>query len=369
MTKKRSILRRALMPKINLFTKKKNTKLGLPPGAFVFTGDKKLEEVHVEVTLYDEDTYEQKSVTLEELPQILSQREKVLWIDVTGLHDVAAMEQIATLFGINRLTMEDILDVDQRPKMEVVEDYLHASVKMIQKPENGGAMDVEQVSFVLKNGVLVTFQEREGDVFSYVRGRLSTSTGSIRKRRADYLLYALLDSIVDSYFVVLESIGQELEALEDAAINQAGDHTLNAIYFQRKQLMAIRRAIYPLREVSGIFQKYGDPHVSKSITPFLQDMHENITQVIEVLDGFRDLSNSVLDLCMNVLSNKMNNIMKVLTVISTIFIPLSFVAGVYGMNFEFMPELHYRYGYFYVLGGMVLSMLIMLGFFRWKKWF
>ncbi len=366
---KRRSITKDLIPNINIFKKRKAAKMGLPPGALVFTGDQKLSELRIEVTRYDEGFFEDVVVQLEDLPEILSDSKKVLWVDITGLHDIKAIEQIGEIFGIHRLTLEDILDVDQRPKMEVVEDYMHLSLKMIQKKASGQNQEVEQVSFILKNNIILTFQEREGDVFSYVRNRLSKSTGNIRKRGADYLLYALFDSIIDSYFIVLEEIGRQLEDLEDAAINKPGDETLNAIYLQRKQLMAMRRAVYPLREVSGIFLRYSGPHVSENIQPFVHDLHDNLSQVIEMLDGFRDLSGSVLDLCMNVISNKMNNIMKVLTVISTIFIPLSFVAGVYGMNFDNMPELHVKQGYFYVLGGMGISVLLMLGYFRWKKWF
>jgi len=369
MSKKKPFLSRHLIPKINLFPQKKGSKIGLPPGSMVFTGKKKIEDVTIELTQYDEEFYEQKKISLKELPSLLENRKKVTWIDVDGLHDIETLEEIRQIFSINKLTMEDILDVDQRPKMEVVEDYLYVSVKMIRKEPEGDALDVEQVSFLLRGDLVITFQEREGDVFNYVRGRLENSIGNIRKRGADYLLYALLDSIIDSYFIVLEGIGSRLEDLEEAAINNAGDETLNRIYFQRKQLMAIRKAIYPLREVSVVFQKHEGPHVSQEIHPFLQDLHENITQVIELLDGFRDFSSSLLDLCMNILSNKMNEIMKVLTVISTIFIPLSFVAGVYGMNFNNMPELHLKNGYFYVLGGMFVAVMGMLFYFRWKKWF
>lgn len=369
MKSKKSLLEKVATAPLKLFQRKRQDKLGLPPGAFVFTGEKKLEELRIELTQYDEDFYEHLSITVDELPKILESPQNVIWIDITGLHDIKAMEYFSELFNINKLTMEDILDVDQRPKMEVVDDYLYTSVKMIQHPKSSQHIELEQVGFVLKPGVLVTFQEREGDVFSFVRRRLETSVGTIRKRGADYLLYALLDSVIDTYFVILEGVGQKIELLEDDAIQKPGDETLNAIYFQRKQLMGLRRALYPLREVVGAFQKFSSPHISDSIRPFVQDLHENTLQVIETLDSFRDMSNGVLDLCMNILSNKMNGIMKVLTVISTIFIPLSFVAGVYGMNFQYMPELQWTNGYFMILTGMGIAVLGMLSYFRMKKWF
>lgn len=348
--------------------KKKNFKVGLPPGALVFTGEKSEEDISVNVISYGEDSFNEESVQIDQLGKKLAEKKQVVWIDIVGLHDVASLETIGSLFEIHKLTLEDILNVDQRPKMEVFDHYIFAALKMIQCPTPQSAIDDEQISFVLKEGVLITFQERKGDVFQYVRKRLMDAKGSIRKRGADYLLYSLLDAVVDNYFLVMENIGERIENLESQAMNEPGNHTLNALYLQRKEMMELRRSVYPLREVIGGFDKYAEDRVSPETKPFLRDLYENTIQVIETMEVFRDMSSGVLDLYMNSLSNRMNNIMKMLTIISTIFIPLSFVAGVYGMNFDNMPELHWKYGYFYVVGGMGLVVVGMLIYFRRKDW-
>lgn len=340
----------------------------MPPGALVFTGEESQEQVTINLTSYDETLFNEESVSFDQLEQRLAKKNKVLWIDIVGLHDIALLEKIGALFGIHKLTLEDILNVDQRPKMEVFDHYIFAALKMIQCPTPEASISEEQISFILEDGVLLTFQEKEGDVFQFVRNRITESKGSIRKRGADYLLYALLDSVVDNYFLVMENIGEKIENLEVQAMNEPGNHTLNALYIQRKEMMELRRSVYPLREVIGGFDKYAEHKISPETKPFMRDLYENTIQVIETMEVFRDMSSGVLDLYMNSLSNRMNNIMKVLTIISTIFIPLSFVAGVYGMNFDNMPELHWKYGYFYVVGGMATVVVGMLIYFRRKDW-
>lgn len=347
---------------------KEHFKIGLPPGALVYTGEQSLQKVEITIISYDqEDVYEEK-ITYENLAEHLVNKKRVFWIDIVGLHDVDLLEKMGLDFGLHRLTMEDVVSIDQRPKLEVFDEYVIAILKMMQCLSTESEIDEEQISFILKDGILITFQERPGDVFQFVRTRILENRGSIRKRKADYLLYALLDAVVDNYFVVLENIGEKIESLENQAMEDPSTKTLGALYQQRRQLMELRRTIYPIREVIGGIEKNAEHKISKDTKPFLRDLYENTIQVIETMEVFRDMSSGVLDLYMNSLSNRMNNVMKVLTIISTIFIPLSFVAGVYGMNFEYMPELTWRYGYFYVLAGMGIAILGMLGFFWWKKW-
>ncbi|PZX46914.1 magnesium/cobalt transporter CorA [Algoriphagus chordae] len=348
--------------------KRKSHKIGLPPGALVYTGEKKLETVIINIISYDENDFYEDSINLDQLEEKLKQKKKVLWIDIIGLHEVELLQKIGMLFGIHKLTMEDILNVDQRPKMEVFDDYLFAAMKMIQCSTPESPIDDEQISFILIDGVLLTFQEKKGDVFDFVRSRLIDPKRAIRQRKADYLLYALLDAVIDNYFIVMENVGERIENLEAQAMTSPGNETLNALYIQRREMMDLRRTVYPLREVIGSFDKYADDKISPETRPFIRDLYENTIQVIETIEVFRDMSSGVLDLYMNSLSNRMNNIMKVLTIISTIFIPLSFVAGVYGMNFDNMPELHWKYSYFVVMGGMTVAVAGMLLFFRKKNW-
>lgn len=348
--------------------KKPSHKIGLPPASLVFTGDKKQEAVSINLITYDEGDYYEENIKLSQLEEHLKLQKKVIWVDIVGLHDVELLENIGLLFGIHKLTLEDILSLDQRPKMEVFEEYIFATLKMIQCPSPESPILDEQVSFILHENVLLTFQEKKGDVFQFVRDRLKDPKRAIRQRASDYLLYALLDAVIDNYFIVMENVGERIENLESQAMLEPGNDTLNSLYLQRREMMDLRRSVYPLREVIGSFDKYAEHKISPEVRPFIRDLYENTIQVIETMEVFRDMSSGVLDLYMNSLSNRMNNVMKVLTIISTIFIPLSFVAGVYGMNFDNMPELHWKYGYFYVVGGMGLAVVGMLFFFRWKKW-
>lgn len=354
---------------MRIIGKKKSFKIGQAPGSLVFTGTKKLESVKINLISYNAEIAEEFEIgSLKDLSIHLEHTHKILWIDIIGLHDEQLLEEIGAMFDLHRLTLEDILNVEQRPKMEIFDDYLFTELQMVQCENVNSQIEAEQISLILKGNVLISFQEKPGDVFSFVRTRISTGKGSIRKRGADYLLYSLMDSIVDHYFLVLETVSEKIEVIEALAMNEPDTSVLQKIYLERRQILALRRSVYPLREVISSFEKNADQFITRETKPFIRDLYDNTIQVIETMEVFRDMSSGVLDLYMNSLSNRMNNVMKVLTIISTIFIPLTFVAGIYGMNFENMPELRWHYGYFYVLAGMLVSALIMLGYFIKKKW-
>lgn len=354
---------------MRILGKNKSFKIGQPPGSAVFTGTKKLESVKINLISYNEEEAEEFKIgSLADLSVHLNKKNRILWVDIIGLHDEKLLEEIGSLFELHRLTLEDILNVEQRPKMEIFDHYLFTELQMVKCEGVNSQIDSEQISLILSGNILLSFQEKEGDVFSFVRTRISQGKGTIRKRQADYLLYSLLDSIVDHYFLVLETVSEKIEVIEALAMNDPDGSVLQKIYLERRQILALRRSVYPLREVISSFEKNADQFISRETKPFIRDLYDNTIQVIETMEVFRDMSSGVLDLYMNSLSNRMNNVMKVLTIISTIFIPLTFVAGIYGMNFDNMPELRWHYGYFYVLAGMMLSALIMMGYFIKKKW-
>lgn len=354
---------------MRIIGKKKSFKIGQAPGSLVFTGTKKLESVKINLISYNAEEFEEFEIgSLKDLSIHLAQKKRIIWVDIIGLHDEQLLEEIGAMFELHRLTLEDILNVEQRPKIEIFDDYLFTELQMVQCEGVNSQIEAEQISLILKGNVLISFQEKPGDVFSFVRARISTGKGTIRKREADYLLYSLMDSIVDHYFLVLETVSEKIEVIEALAMNEPDTSVLQKIYLERQQILALRRSVYPLREVISSFEKNADQFITRETKPFIRDLYDNTIQVIETMEVFRDMSSGVLDLYMNSLSNRMNNVMKVLTIISTIFIPLSFVAGVYGMNFENMPELHWEYGYFYVLGGMFIAGIAMFGYFIRKKW-
>ena len=292
----------------------------------------------------------------------------VAWINIDGLHDEKSIEEICTYLNIHKLSMEDILSVGQRPKLEEYQDYIQAVLKILTLDSTDETIEYEQLSFILKGNILVTFQEKTGDVFDSVRNRIKEGKGNVRKRGADYLLYALLDLVVDHYFIVLENFGEKLEDLETELLNNPDKTTLNKLHRLRRETLLLRRTVYPLREMIGRFEKLEEPLISNHIKVFIRDLYDHTIKVIENIEVLRDMTSGLLDLYMNTTSNKMNEIMKVLTILTSIFIPLTFISGVYGMNFVNMPELEFKYGYFAVLGLMVLVLIAMLIYLKRKKW-
>ena len=347
---------------------KRKLKVGLAPGSLVFTGVQKMPKVNISLINYSDTNYDEKKINnISELVKSLEYSTDNTWVNIEGLHDENTIEEICTYLGIHKLTMEDILSVGQRPKIEEHFDYLHVVVKMFMLNTSGETVEDEQLTFILKANTLITFQEKTGDVFDIVRKRIKEGKGFVRKQGLDYLLYALLDSVVDHYFLILETFGEKLEDIETALLESPDKTTLNKLHTLRRETLNLRRSVYPLREVVSRFEKIEEPIIGKDIRVFIRDLYDHTIQVIDTIEVFRDMASGLLDLYMNSVSNKMNEIMKVLTIMASIFIPLTFLAGVYGMNFDNMPELHYKYGYFVVWGIMVLIFIGMIVYFRKKK--
>lgn len=348
----------------------KVSKLGMAPGSLVFTGEQKMAEHKISVIRYSEDGIEEFDTRhIEEVEKLTQIDKGVAWVNIDGLHDVETISALCTSMGVHKLTIEDILGVGQRPKFEEFDNYLFVVMRMFLLEENGRDVEDEQLSFILQGRVLVTFQEREGDVFSHVRNRIREGKGMIRKRAGDYLLYALIDSVVDYYFLILEKQGELIEEVEEAVLENPHESVLNDMHRIRREVLQLRRSIYPLREVMNRFERVEEPLVSIESKVFIRDLYDHTIQVIETVEVFRDMVSGTIDLYMNSVSNKMNNVMKVLTIIATIFIPLTFIAGVYGMNFENMPELGWPWAYYAVWMLMIVMAFAMVIYFKVKKWF
>jgi magnesium transporter len=292
----------------------------------------------------------------------------VTWLDISGIHDTSVIEQVGGKFNIHGLALEDILNTFQRPKVEDFDDNLFMVLKMLSYDTEKRELCSEQVSFVAGTDWIVTFQEQPGDVFQPIRNRIRMGKGKIRKMRADYLLYALVDAIVDNYFAIMEAIGEDIEEIEAQLLDNPNPETLHLVQKLRKELIFLRRGVWPLREILNTLLRGESKLIEESTMVYLRDVYDHTIQVIETTETYRDMVAGLQDLYLSSISQRMNEVMKLLTIIATVFIPLTFIAGIYGMNFEFMPELKWKFGYFLtwiVMGCVGIGMFI---YFKRKKW-
>lgn len=349
--------------------KRRTRKTGLPAGSLVYTGERKGGAIRLTVIEYDEQVFEEKVLGSIEACFPYRDRPTMTWINLDGVHDARALEQLGGCFGLHHLVMEDILSVDQRPKFEDHGDYLYLVLRMISFDGRSRETVSEQVSMVVGRRFLLTFQEGiEGDVFSLIRERLRTGKGRGRTLGADHLAYSLLDAIVDNYFLVLEQLGEKIELLEEELVKQATEETLQRLYRLKREMILLHKSFWPLREVVSALGKSGSDIISESTALYLRDVHDHVIQVIDTLEIYREMLAGMLDVYLSGVSNRLNAVMKVLTVIATIFMPLTFLAGIYGMNFRHMPELEWQYGYplaLLAMGGIGVSMY---AWFKRKKW-
>ncbi|NLF32127.1 MAG: magnesium/cobalt transporter CorA [Planctomycetes bacterium] len=345
-----------------------STKRGLPPGTPVFIGERRAEPPRITLIDYDEAEVLERRVDGVEACLPFRHTPTTTWINVDGLQDVEMVQALCEGFAVHPLVQEDILNTGQRPKCDEYDQYLYIVVKMLRWDRTRGEVDAEQVSLILGRNVVLSFQERPGDVFDPVRQRLRSGKGRVRKHGADYLAYCLLDAVVDGYFEVLEHIGDTIENIEDELVNHSSPATLRTIHRLKRESLMLHRNVWPLREVVQGLDRSDSALVAKATHPYLRDVLDHAVKVVDTVATFRDMLTGMLDIYLSSLSNRTNDVMKVLTIIATIFIPLTFIAGVYGMNFHHMPELQWRWAYPAVLALMAAIAAAMLVYFRRKRW-
>lgn len=348
--------------------KARSKKSGLLPGTLVHIGEKRKEDVNIFVIDYDEANVLEAELKAVEECIPLKEKPTVTWINVEGLHQPDIIQKLGDCFNLHPLVLEDILNTDQRPKIEDHGDYIYIVLKMLHK-KSGVEFTAEQISIILGKNFVISFQEGiKGDAFDLIRERIRSGKGRIRGLGTDYLVYSLIDAIVDNYFVVLEEMGERIENLEDELVKNPQAQTLHKIHNFKREMIYLRKAVWPLREVISAMERKDSPLIRDTTSIYLRDVYDHTIQVIDTIESYREMLSGMLDIYLSSISNKMNEIMKFLTIIGTIFIPLTFIVGIYGMNFEFMPELKWRYGYFAIISGMSAIAVMMLFYFKKKKW-
>ncbi|MBN2777334.1 MAG: magnesium/cobalt transporter CorA [Bacteroidales bacterium] len=351
---------------INL--KRNKSKVGLPPGSLVFSGTERSHDISIEHIAYSTTEYFEETIHSIKEIDISPDSGKVHWINLNGVHDSDLIKNIGEKFNIHKLVLEDVLNTHQRPKVDIYDEHIFAVIKMLVYNKTDKSVDSEQVSIVAGSNYLISFQEKTGDVFEPLRKRIKTASGKIRTLGSDYLLYAILDIIIDNYFILLENLGDEVEKYETELIDNANKDILNRIYYLKRENLLLRNAVWPVRELVSQFEKTESTLIKKKNLIYFRDLYDHTIQVIDNVEIYRDLLSGLIELYYTGTSNKTNEVMKVLTIISTIFIPLTFIAGVYGMNFKYMPELEWHWAYFSVLGLMIVIFILMIWYFKRKKW-
>jgi magnesium transporter len=350
------------------FIKKPAHAPGTSPGTLVPAPEKKSAKSRITLIAYDQDHYLKKEIESIEEALPLKDSPSVTWINIDGLHDIALIESIGRQFGIHPLTQEDIVNLGQRPKAEDFDDYIYIVFKMLSYRDGTDQIESEQVSLILGSNFLISFQEVPGDVMAPVRERIEKGKGRIRKAGCGYLAYALIDSVVDHYFLVLEAFGEKIEALEAELLSDPTPNSLQHLYAMKRDVIFFRKQVWPIREMLNRIVKEESPLIDKSVDVFISDVYDHTIQIIDTIESFRDLMAGLLDIYLSTISNRMNAIMKMLTIMATIFIPLTFIAGIYGMNFDYMPELKWHWAY-PALWAIFISIFVgMLAWFKHKKW-
>ncbi len=350
------------------FINKGKQEIGLAPDDLLFRGKKKLNDVLLRIIDFDENTLEEDAIKM--VRDVLKYKEKdtVTWLNVDGLHNAAIMKEIAETLDLDTLVLAEVMHTQARPRVIEYDNCILITIKMMQQREDSHQIIVENLSLILTEDMLISFQERKGDVFEPVRERIRKQKKRIRNGGTDYLAFALLDIVIDNYLYVLSVLGEKIEALEDTLVVNPNEVVINEINKYKRELNFLRKSIKPAKEMIFSLGKMESEFVDDSTYVHFKELEDNISQASEVSDSYRDILSDQLNIYHTTISSKLNDVMKVLTIFSVIFIPLTFIAGIYGTNFEVLPELHYQYSYFIMLGVMVLIALGMLIYFKKNKW-
>ncbi len=349
--------------------KSRSAKVGLPPGSLVHVGEKLSEKSKISLIHYDEQSLQEMEIQQISGCASFLKKTGVNWISFQGLPEIPVLEELGLSFGLHPLTLEDILNTDQRPKMEDYGDYLYLVLRMFhpESPDRG-EVNSEQISILFGANFVLSFEEKDTGVFETIRERIRNTKGRLRKSGPDSLAHALMDAVVDHYFLILENLGERIELLEEELVKTPSAGLLSSIQGLKKEMILLRKSLWPLREMITSLERSESPLISKSSLLYFRDIYDHTIHIIDNLETYRDMLSGMLDIYLSSISNRMNEVMKVLTVIATLFMPLTFIAGIYGMNFKYMPELEWRWGYAMV---WVLLLTIaggMLLYFRKKKW-
>lgn len=348
---------------------RRSQKAGLSPGTLFYLGRERKDDVKIDLMDYSNKKFSEGGFKKIEECFPFKKKKSVTWINIEGVHKPEIIEKVGSYFGIHPLILEDIMSTGQRPKIEDMEDYVFIVLKMLFFEDKTQSIKSEQVSIILGKNFVISFQEGfEGDVFEPLRERIRKNKGTIRKMGTDYLAYSLIDAIVDNYFVILEKFGEGIEKMQETLMRNPNQKTLHEINKMKKDMLNLRKSIWPLRDVISTLQRADSKLFQKSTGIFLRDVYDHTIQVMDTVETYRDMISGMMDTYLSSVSNKMNEVMKVLTIIATIFIPLTFIAGIYGMNFRYMPELGWEFGYPLVWAIIIIIAVLMLIYFKKKKW-
>jgi magnesium transporter len=339
---------------------------GAPPGTLEFTGERRMENPVLMRIRYNQQSFEAKKFPAGDVLAVSP--DAVNWFDLMGLHDVRLIERIGGQFNIHPLVLEDVLHTQQRPKFEEYGNEVFIVMQALSYDDINHELNAEQICIYFGGNFIITFQEKEDDTFQAVRERLETGSGRIRTRKPDYLAYALIDNVVDRYFEVLDHFEARMEALEAEIATKPTREVKEDILQLKFQMLALRKSVMPLREAVGKFSRSECPVVDESTSLFVRDLYDHVLRIADLVETYRDMLNGIQELYHSELSLRTNNVMQILTIITTIFVPLTFLVGVYGMNFDNMPELHWKNGYFYLWGIMITISIALIFYFRRKKW-
>lgn len=353
---------------MNKTFRKRSHKAGMAPGSLVHIGETQFSKIKLSYIEFDEHTFLEEEDVSTDLCLKRLKTPLMTWIQVHGVSDSSIIASLGSHFNLHALVLEDVLNTTQRAKLDTYQEQVFIVCRLLKYDEENHALKDEQVSIVFGPNFLISFLEKDEDIFRPIKERLRLGNNRLRRQGPDYLAYALLDIIVDQYFVVLEKVDVDLDNLEEELMHSPQSDTIQKMQKAKREMIFLRKSVWPMRDVINRFQRLEPPLVTSSLQVYLRDVYDHLVQTIDIIEGFRDVVSGMMDVYLSSINIKTNDIMKVLTIVSTIFVPLTFISSLYGMNFEFMPELHYKYGYPLILFILALVAGGMLYYFRRKKW-